>query len=113
MEGDLIDYEDDGYVAPNMSYVPEGLDEHDVTGGGGAAANKSGNNEEDILLKGEGEDDGEEEAGEDSFEVSYSTQSSSCPTVAVSLTTAVNHATYVGQGVWPSLVYAAKTRNML
>ena len=34
MDGDLIDYEDDGYVAPNMSYVPEGLDEHEVTGGG-------------------------------------------------------------------------------
>ena len=30
MDGDLIDYEDDGYVAPNMSYVPEGLDEHEV-----------------------------------------------------------------------------------
>ena len=32
---DLIDYED-GYVAPNMSYVPEGLDEHEVGSGGGA-----------------------------------------------------------------------------
>ena len=55
VDGDLIDYEDDGYVAPNMSYVPEGLDEHEVSvmGGGGG-----GGNNDDILLKvGEDEED--------------------------------------------------------
>ena len=72
VDGDLIDYEDDGYVAPNMSYVPEGLDEHEVIGGG---ENKSGGNEED-LLKG-GEDDDEEEAGDESFEVSGSVHAAS------------------------------------
>ena len=64
VDGDLIDYEDDGYVAPNMSYVPEGLDEHEISSG---AAVEGGKNEEDLLKEGEGE---EAEAGDDSFEVS-------------------------------------------
>ena len=66
VDGDLIDYEDDGYVAPNMSYVPEGLDEHEISSG---AAVEGGKNEEDLLKEGEGE---EAEAGDDSFEVSGS-----------------------------------------
>ena len=64
MDGDLIDYEDDGYVAPNMSYVPEGLDEHEISS---ASAVEGSKNEEDLLKEGEGE---EAEAGDDSFEVS-------------------------------------------
>ena len=65
MDGDLIDYEDDGYVAPNMSYVPEGLDEHEISSG----AVEGSKNEEDLLKEGDGE---EAEAGDDSFEVSGS-----------------------------------------
>jgi hypothetical protein len=53
VDGDLID---DGYVAPNMSYVPEGLDDHEV----GAA---SASAQEEDLLK------GDDAAGDDSFEV--------------------------------------------
>ena len=59
MDGDLIDYEDDGYVAPNMSYVPEGLDEHEISSG----AVEGSKNEEDLLKEDEAE------AGDDSFEV--------------------------------------------
>ncbi len=55
-EGELID---DGYVGPNMSYVPEGLDDHQV----GTSAS-----EEDLLKSDEGA-----AVGDEIFDVSVHT----------------------------------------